>query len=96
GHGAARIDQHNPHLRLRARQAALVERLLKADKNKNDAALRREIATVAAMMVELTASREGRDSRIHTLLKGNEDPTLPGSGDPSLATRARDMLSAGH
>tara|TARA_R110002020_G_scaffold127531_1_gene286096 strand:+ start:2410 stop:3813 length:1404 start_codon:yes stop_codon:yes gene_type:complete len=82
--------------RLRARQAALVERLLKADKNKNDAALRREIATIAAMMVELTASREGKQSRIHTVLRGNEDPTLPGTDQPSLATRARDLIAAGH
>lgn len=82
--------------RLRARQAALVERLLKADKNKNDAALRREIATVAAMMVELTASRDGRSSKIHTILKGIESPVLPGSSDPSLAARAREMLAAGN
>jgi len=82
--------------RLRARQAALVERLLKADKNKNDAALRREIATVAAMMVELTASRDGKSSRIHTILKGIEDPTLPGTSDPSLAARARELLATGN
>ncbi|MBC7285098.1 hypothetical protein [Hoeflea sp.] len=80
--------------RLRARQAALVERLLKADKNKNDAALRREIATVAAMMVELTARRDGKSSKIHTILKGVEKTTLPGSSDPSLAARAGDLLAA--
>ncbi len=80
--------------RLRARQAALVERLLKADKNKNDAALRREIATVAAMMVELTASRDGKSSKVHTILKGIEDAVLPGSNEPSLAARAREMLAA--
>ncbi|MDP3527484.1 MAG: hypothetical protein Q8S27_23150 [Hoeflea sp.] len=81
--------------RLRARQAALVERLLKADKSKNDAALRREIATVAAMMVELTASREGKASRVHAVLKGIEDPVLPGTTEPSLAARAREMLATG-
>jgi hypothetical protein len=59
--------------RLRARQAALIERLLKADKGDNDAALRREIAMVAAMMVELTASRDGEASPIHNILKGGDD-----------------------
>ncbi|WP_139112486.1 hypothetical protein [Hoeflea olei] len=81
--------------RLRARQAALVERLLKADKSKNDAALRREIATVAAMMVELTASREGAGSRLHALLQGSEGQTLPGSKEPTLAARAHEMIAAG-
>ncbi|MEM5474606.1 hypothetical protein WNZ14_23015 [Hoeflea sp. AS60] len=80
--------------RLRARQAALIERLLKADKSGNDAALRREIAMVAALMVELTASRDGKSSPIHNILKGSEDPTLPGSTDPSLAARAREMLTS--
>ncbi|MCY0096426.1 hypothetical protein [Hoeflea ulvae] len=78
--------------RLRARQAALAERLLKADKNGNDAALRREIAVVAAMMVELTAARDGSTSPIHAILKGSEDPSLSGRSDPSLATRARELL----
>lgn len=79
--------------RLRARQAALIERLLKADTSGNDAALRREIATVAAMMVELTASRDGDASPIYNILKGSEDPTQPGSTEPSLAARAREMLA---
>ena len=82
--------------RLRARQAALIERLLKADKSGNDAALRREIATVAAMMVELTASRDGKSSPIYSILKGSEDPQQPGSSEPSLAARAREMLAAEH
>ena len=79
--------------RLRARQAALIERLLKADSSSNDAALRREIATVAAMMVELTASRDGDASPIYNILKGSEDPVQPGSSEPSLAARAREMLA---
>ena len=79
--------------RLRARQAALIERLLKADTSGNDAALRREIATVAAMMVELTASRDGDASPIYNILKGSEDPVQPGSTEPSLAARAREMLA---
>lgn len=78
--------------RLRARQAALIERLLKADKGDNDAALRREIAMVAAMMVELTASRDGGASPIHTILKGSEDASQTQGDDPSLAARSRELL----
>lgn len=79
--------------RLRARQAALIERLLKARSSGNDAALRREIATVAAMMVELTASRDGDASPIYNILKGSEDPAQTGSTEPSLAARSREMLA---
>ena len=79
--------------RLRARQAALVERLLKADKNMNDAALRREIATVAAMMVELTASQDGKSSRVHKILQGVAEPASPESGNRSLAVRSQQMLA---
>lgn len=82
--------------RLRARQAALAERLLKADKSGNDPALRREIAVVAAMMVELTAVRDGNASPIHAILKGSEDPALSGNTEPSLASRVRELLSADH
>jgi hypothetical protein len=78
--------------RLRARQAALIERLLKADKGDNDAALRREIAMVAAMMVELTASRDGEASPIHNILKGGDDASQAQGGEPSLATRSRQLL----
>ena len=82
--------------RLRARQAALIERLLKANKSGNDAALRREIAIVAAMMVELTASRDGSSSPIFKILKGSEDPAQPGNAEPGLAARAREMLASNH
>jgi chromosome segregation ATPase len=80
--------------RLRARQAALTERLMKADKSGNDPALRREIATVAAMMVELTANRDRDGSPIEKILKGSEEPQRPGGADPSLAARAREMIAA--
>ncbi|WP_422371373.1 hypothetical protein [Hoeflea sp.] len=80
--------------RLRARQAALTERLMKADTNKNDAALRTEIATVAAMMVELTAGREGDSSAISKILESREDRTGSRNPGPSLAARARDLISA--
>lgn len=82
--------------RLRARQAALIERLMKANKSGNDAALRREIAAVAAMMVELTASRDGPASPIRKILKGSEEPNRASNSGPSLADRARQMLDASH
>jgi chromosome segregation ATPase len=80
--------------RLRARQAALTERLMKADKSGNDAALRREIATVAAMMVELTVGRDGKDSPIVNILAGSKDQARPENSGPSLAARAREMIAA--
>ncbi|MDF1607981.1 hypothetical protein PZ897_07325 [Hoeflea sp. YIM 152468] len=79
--------------RLRARQAALIERLLKADKSSNDPALRRELASVAALMVELTASRDGANSPVYKILQGSEDGPQPGSAEPSLAMRARELLA---
>ena len=79
--------------RLRARQAALIERLMKADKSGNDAALRRELAVVASMMVELTASRDGSSSPVFNILKSREALAKPGNAEPSLAARARDMLA---
>lgn len=80
--------------RLRARHAALNERILKAGKSGNDAALRREIAIVAAMMVELTANRERNGSPIRKILQGTEDARDSATGDPSLAARARDLIAA--
>lgn len=82
--------------RLRARQSALIERLMKADKSGNDAALRRELAVVASMMVELTASRDGSSSPVFKILKGREALSKPGNAEPSLAARARDMLASNH
>lgn len=80
--------------RLRARQAALTERLMNADTDENDAALRREIATVAAMMVELTIGRDGSESAIAKILAGGEDGSRPQGSGPSLAARTRDLISA--
>ncbi|WP_417412601.1 hypothetical protein [Hoeflea sp.] len=82
--------------RLRARQSALIERLMKADKTGNDAALRRELAVVASMMVELTASRDGSSSPIFRILKGSEALSNSGDAEPSLAARASDMLARNH
>ncbi|MUJ78235.1 hypothetical protein [Brucella abortus] len=62
---------------------------------RQNAALREEMATLAARMVAITAEREGPDSPIHKLLKGTA-LTEKGNGKKnkapkSLATRIRDM-----
>lgn len=62
---------------------------------RENAALREEMATLAARMVAITAEREGPDSPIHKLLKGTA-LTEKGKGKKnkapkSLATRIRDM-----
>ncbi|ENR03724.1 hypothetical protein H721_01552 [Brucella ovis IntaBari-2006-46-332] len=61
---------------------------------RQNAALREEMATLAARMVAITAEREGPDSPIHKLLKGTA-LTEKGKGKKnkapkSLATRIRD------
>ncbi|WP_146215658.1 hypothetical protein [Hoeflea marina] len=80
--------------RLRARQAALVERLAKAGNGKNDAALRTELVEVAAMMVELTAQTEGETSPIRKILSSG-GTRRPAGAPVSLAERARQLISAG-
>lgn len=77
--------------RLRARQAALVERLGKAKTAKNDAALRTELIEVAAMMVELTAGDEGQHSPIRKILSSG-GLRRPAGAPVSLAERARNMV----
>ncbi|EOQ39374.1 hypothetical protein K1M76_07590 [Brucella abortus] len=62
---------------------------------RQNAALREQMATLAARMVAITAEREGPDSPIHKLLKGTA-LTEKGKGKKnkapkSLATRIRDM-----
>ena len=77
--------------RLRARQAALSERIVKARTNRHDDALRSEIAEIAAAMVQLTAYREGPGSQVHKALSSARK-----NGDsqrPSLADRAQQALS---
>lgn len=76
------------HLHLR--QAALAERLKKANPG-DDNALRQEIAEIAALMVELTARREGEDGPIMQILESHQ-----GKADTdivSLAERARAHLT---
>lgn len=84
------IDELIGHLRIR--QTALSERVKKANKPDDDPALRDEIAEIAALMVELTARREGDRSAIHVLLSGS--PSGDGNGPISLADRARSKLEA--
>lgn len=78
---------------LKARQAAISERLLKARDASTDNALRKEIAEIAALMIELTAMREGAASPIFKTLGGADIGRASRTGDPSLAERANRLLS---
>ena len=79
--------------RLRKRHASLVGRLSEADGGgSDDALLREEIAEVAALMVDLTAAREGPSSPIHAIL-ANPDFERD-DGAPSLAERSRRQIEA--
>lgn len=74
----------------RNRSTAVSDRLLKSHTARQDAALRGEIAAIAANMVALTALKEGERSPIHTLLNGSEGKN--GSERTSLADRASELL----
>lgn len=74
---------------VRNQATALSERLLSADSSK-DAALREEMADIAAKMIVLTAAREGTASPVRALV-ASADPALEGDGR-SLAARARERL----
>lgn len=74
----------------RNRSTALSDRLLKSRSTTQDAALREEIAAIAANMVALTALSEGEKSPIHALLAGGE---ATGNGERrNLADRASELL----
>ncbi|MDQ0321745.1 DNA repair exonuclease SbcCD ATPase subunit [Pararhizobium capsulatum DSM 1112] len=74
----------------RNRVSALSERLVNAKGETHDAALREEIADIAASVVAMTAAREGAGSPIHTLLDGAASKT---DGDRlSLAARAAQLM----
>lgn len=77
---------------LKARQAAIAERLVKARDTTADAALRKEIAEIAALMIELAAVREGSGSPIFRTLAGAETIRSAVPGEPSLAERANRLL----
>ncbi|WP_162653034.1 hypothetical protein [Lentilitoribacter sp. Alg239-R112] len=75
--------------RLRKRHNDLIEDLKRKSDNSPDSDHRRELAEIAAMMIDLTAAREGETSKIHDILK-DHILTKPGSGKrPNLADRAK-------
>jgi hypothetical protein len=70
------------------RATALSERLLHGKGGVNDAALREEMATIAAGMVAMTALAEGEGSPIHAMVAGK-----PAAGKrKSLGARVRTLL----
>ncbi|MCK8782149.1 hypothetical protein M0654_19400 [Rhizobium sp. NTR19] len=72
----------------RNRATALSERIYSAD-GSNDAAIRQELASIAANMVALTAISEGSTSPIHAILSGKS-----GSGQrESLAAKSKKALA---
>ncbi|MEO9460839.1 MAG: hypothetical protein ABJE63_12020 [Lentilitoribacter sp.] len=76
--------------RLRTRHNDLVDQLKKESAPSDDPELRRELAEIAAMMIDLTAAREGKSSPIHEIL-AEHTPIKPKRGlkiKPSLADRA--------
>lgn len=79
---SSRVDK------LRTRHNALVENLNKKKTKADDNELRRELAEIAAMMIDLTAAREGANSPLEKILATHK-PVKPGSkAKPSLADRA--------
>lgn len=87
-------DAIDPRFRLLAEEArnratALGERLMKAKNPATDEAMRKELATIAASMVAVTAAAEGRSSPIRKILRGKHGST----GRESLATKAGKLLS---
>jgi hypothetical protein len=73
----------------RNRATAVSERLLKSRDGATDAALRQELATIAASLVALTAAREGKASPINTILSGKS-----GNSDrESLAAKAKKAMA---
>ena len=79
--------------RLRKRHAQLVGSLSHPEDGKDDAQLRDEIAEIAAMMVDLTAAREGPSSPIHRILAAPPSE-YDANGHPSLADRSRRHMQA--
>lgn len=84
----AAMDEH-----VRNQGAALAERLASVRGDANDAALREEIADVAARMIALTGTREGAASPVHGLLAGPA-PRRKGKRRRSLAERARELTAS--
>lgn len=75
---------------VRERSAAITQRLSEPYSSETDAALREEMADIAAKMIVLTDAREGAASPIRSLL--DQAPPASDAGRLSLARRAADML----
>lgn len=75
--------------RLRRRHNSLVNHLIEARDDTDNDHLRDEITEIAAMMIDLTAAREGPGSPINGILAGAEQNGKNGSDAPSLAERSR-------
>ncbi|MDF1633657.1 hypothetical protein [Mycoplana sp. MJR14] len=94
GHEAAApaggVDIHAIEADVRDRSVAITQRLSDAPTQETDAALREDMADIAAKMIVLTDAREGAASPLRSLLD-----QAPPASDPrrlSLARRAKDML----
>lgn len=88
--GASSIDIPSLEADVRDRSAAITQHLAQPPSPEADAALREEIADVAARMIVLTDAREGAASPIRSLL--NQPGPAADLGRTSLADRAKDML----
>lgn len=89
--GSADLDLAAMTQDIRNRATALGERLTKPRAKSGDAAIRNEMAAIAASMVALTAASEGPSSPIHALLDAPEEPAA--NGRVSLAERARAAIA---
>ena len=76
---------------VRHRSAMIASRLARAKTSAEDAALREDIAAVAARMVALTAMKEGETSPIPSLLSAT--PPKGPNGHQSLAERISDAMT---
>lgn len=88
--GATNIDIASLEADVRDRSAAITQHLALPSSPEGDAALRDEIADIAARMIVLTDAREGAASPIRSLL--NQPGPAADVGRTSLADRAKDML----
>lgn len=74
--------------RLRTRHNNLVDQLKKESAPTDDPELRKELAEIAAMMIDLTVAREGENSPINAILDKNAPIKIRSGTSPSLADRA--------
>lgn len=81
--------------RLRNRHNTLVRNLIDARDDAENDHLRGEIAEIAAMMIDLTAVREGPASPIHGILATEQNGARNANGQ-SLAERTRRFMDASH